>query len=167
NETLVLPLSAPIDDDTTLLIDVVHADSEEDTKPLIGSAKFKLHEVPTPPATPLAYGYPYGQLPRNPYYASPPAGYPYSGYNYNVPPPYGQALLSMGNGGYTYYGQEEKKSKFGRMGTRLAVGAVAGALGGLALAKGVDAVEDHIIYEVAKKVEDDLGYDGVGGANDF
>ncbi|PPD82991.1 hypothetical protein GOBAR_DD20094 [Gossypium barbadense] len=94
--------------------------------------------VPTPPAAPPAYGYPYGQLPQNPYYASPPAGYPYSGYNYNVPPPYG-----------------------------LAVGVVARALGGLALAKGVDAVEDHIIDEVTKKVEDDLGYDGVGGANDF
>ncbi|MFQ6638085.1 hypothetical protein Gotur_012890, partial [Gossypium turneri] len=200
NETLVLPFSAPIDDDTTLLIDVVHAGSEEDPKPLIGSAKFKLREVlddagfgkvdvkvlikklryhepdpyraplyqvPTPPAAPPAYGYPYGQLPRNLYYAFPPAGYPYSGYNYNVPPPYGQAPLSMGNGGYTNYGQEEKKSKFGRMGTGLAVGAVAGALGGLALAKGVDAVEDHIIDEVAKKVEDDLGHDGVGGANDF
>ncbi|TYJ07070.1 hypothetical protein E1A91_A12G278800v1 [Gossypium mustelinum] len=218
NETLVLPLSAPIDDDTTLFIDVVHAGSEEDTKPLIGSAKLKLREVlddagfgerhkktlqlkrpsgrpqgkvdvkvliresryhepdpyratlyqvPTPPAAPPAYGYPYGQTPRNPYYASPPAGYPYSGYNYNVPPPYGQAPLSMGNGGYTYYGQEEKKSKFGGMGTGLAVGAVAGALGGLALAEGVDAVEDHIVDEVAEKVEDDLGFDNVGGADDF
>ncbi|MBA0689949.1 hypothetical protein Goari_007650 [Gossypium aridum] len=123
--------------------------------------------VPTPPAAPPAYGYPYGQLPRNPYYASPPAGYPYCGYNYNVPPPYGQVPLSTRNGGHTYYGQEEKKSKFGRMGTGLVVGAVVGPLGGLALAKGVDAVEDHIIDEVAKKVEDDLEYDGVGAANDF
>ncbi|KAL1060130.1 hypothetical protein V6Z11_1Z124400 [Gossypium hirsutum] len=209
NETLVLPLSAPIDDDTTLFIDVVHAGSEEDTKPLIGSAKLKLREVlddagfgerhkktlqlkrpsgrpqgkvdvkvliresryhepdpyratlyqvPTPPAAPPAYGYPYGQTPRNPYYASSPAGYPYSGYNYNVPPPYGQAPLSMGNG---------RGPKFGGMGTGLAVGAVAGALGGLALAEGVDAVEDHIVDEVAEKVEDDLGFDNVGGADDF
>lgn len=47
------------------------------------------------------------------------------------------------------------------------MGAVAGALGGLALAEGVDAVEDHIVDEVAEKVEDDLGYDDVGDADDF
>ncbi|XVE58495.1 hypothetical protein DITRI_Ditri04bG0174000 [Diplodiscus trichospermus] len=224
NETLVMPLPGPIDDDTTLFIDVVHAGSEEDTKPLIGSAKLKLREVlddagfgerhmktlklkrpsgrpqgkidvevlirepryhapdpyravpygvPPPvsrdyPATPPAYGYPYGQPPppQNPYYnAARPAGYPYSAYNYTAQPGYGQAPYGEASGGY--YGQEEKKkSKFGGMGTGLAVGAVAGALGGLALAEGVDALEDHIADEAAEKVEDDLGYDDYGG-DDF
>ena len=45
------------------------------------------------------------------------------------------------------YGQqpeEKTKSKFGGMGTGLAVGAVAGVLGGLAIAEGVDYVEDKI-----------------------
>ncbi|OMO94590.1 C2 calcium-dependent membrane targeting [Corchorus capsularis] len=227
DDTLVIPLTAPIDDDTTIFIDVVHAGSEEETKPLIGSAKLKLREVmeevgvgerynktlqlkrpsgrphgkvnvdvlirerpryPAPgsynappygvpppastrdyPAPPPPYGYPYAQAappPPNPYYnaaPAPPAGYPYSAYNYNAQPAYGQAPYSEGSGGYNYYGQEEKKkSKFGGMGTGLAVGAVAGALGGLALAEGVDALEDHFEDEVAEKVEEDQD-----GGDDF
>ncbi|XVF50862.1 hypothetical protein PTKIN_Ptkin04bG0137700 [Pterospermum kingtungense] len=216
DETIVIPLPAPINEDTTLFIDVVHSGSEEDTKPLIGSAKLKLREVldevgfgerhkktlqlkrpsgrpqgkvevkvlirepryhaPDPyhappygvsspasrdyPAAPPSYGgYPYSQ-PQNPYYNTPPpAGYPYgtSAYNYNA----------QGSGGY-YVKEEKKKSKFGGMGTGLAVGAVAGVLGGLALAEGVDALEDHIANEAAEKVEDDLGYDQYdAGGDDF
>ncbi|KAE8719725.1 BAHD acyltransferase DCR-like [Hibiscus syriacus] len=46
DETLLIPLPpAPINDDTALFVDVVHGGSEEDTKPLIGSAKIKLREV--------------------------------------------------------------------------------------------------------------------------
>ncbi|KAL1081301.1 hypothetical protein V6Z11_D09G054800 [Gossypium hirsutum] len=115
------------------------------------------------PGAPPTYGFPYPYAqpppPQSPYYAAPPSGYPYSAYNYNARPAYGE-----GSGGY--YGQvEKKKSKFGGMGTGLAVGAVAGALGGLALAEGVDALEDHFEDEVAEKVEDDLGYDD--GGDDF
>ncbi|KAI3500816.1 hypothetical protein L1887_36641 [Cichorium endivia] len=54
--------------------------------------------------------------------------------------------------------KEEKKSKYG-MGTRLAVGAAAGLLGGLAIAEGVVYVEDEITKDAADKVEDDLCYD--------
>ncbi|XVE89890.1 hypothetical protein DITRI_Ditri20bG0031700 [Diplodiscus trichospermus] len=224
NETLVIPLPGPINDDTTLFIDVVHAGSEDDTKPLIASAKLKLREVlddagfgerrrktlklkrpsgrpqgkvdvevlireprhhahdpyrtapygvPPPasrdyPAAPSAYDHPYGQPPppQNPYCnEAPPSGYPYSAYSYTAQPAYGHAQYGEGSGGY--YGQEEKKkSKFGGMGTGLAVGAAAGLLGGLALAEGVDALEDHIAEEAAEKVEDDLGYDDNGG-DDF
>ncbi|XVF12535.1 hypothetical protein REPUB_Repub08aG0126700 [Reevesia pubescens] len=222
DETLVIPLPGPIDDDTTLFIDVVHAGSEEDTELLIGSAKLKLRGVlddagfgerhkktlqlkrpsgrpqgkvdvkvlirepryhePDPyrappygvpqsasrdyPVAPTAYGYPYAQppQPQNPYYAAPPAGYPYSAYNYNDQPTYGQAKYGDGSG--AYYRQEEKKSNRFGMGTGLAVGAAAGMLGGVALAEGVDALEDHIEDEVAEKVEEDLGYDDVGG-DDF
>lgn len=112
-------------------------------------------------------------------YGAPPAGYPYGaappGYPYGGPPPpqpYGQSSYGYGQPGYAQqgsYGQpgygyeEKKKSKFGGMGTGLAVGAVAGALGGLALAEGFDALEDHIADEAADKVEEDLGYD----ADDF
>ncbi|KAK8657218.1 hypothetical protein V6N13_035470 [Hibiscus sabdariffa] len=210
DETLTVPLRAPIDDDTTLFVDVVHAGSEEDTKPLIGSAKLKLREVlddagfgerykrtlklkrpsgrpqgkvdvevliresryrvPDPYRAP-PYGvpppasrdYPAAPPPRYPYYATPPAGYPY-----NARPPYGYDPYGVGSGGGGhYYGQEGKTSKFGGMGTGMAVGAVAGALGGLALAEGIDALEDHIADEVAERVEDDLGYDDVGGGDDF
>ncbi|KAL3653546.1 hypothetical protein CASFOL_003227 [Castilleja foliolosa] len=110
-----------------------------------------IRDYPAPP-----YGSPYG---------APPSGYPAA---YGAPPPtygqpsYGQAPV-YGQG--DYYGQqgyveEKKKSKFGGMGTGLAVGAVAGALGGLALVEGVDALEDEIADDVADRVEDDLGYDG-------
>ncbi|KAK9292199.1 hypothetical protein L1049_020161 [Liquidambar formosana] len=116
-------------------------------------------------ATP-AYGNPYGQ-------PAPPVGYQYGAYN---APPYGQSGYGQGSyvqpgygqGSYgqSGYGQpeykEEKKSKFG-MGTGLAVGVAAGALGGLALAEGIDYAEDQIADDAAEKVEEDLGYD----ADDF
>lgn len=45
DETLVIPFSSPIED-ATLHIDVVHVvDADEDTKPLIGSARLRLSEV--------------------------------------------------------------------------------------------------------------------------
>ncbi|CAK7337334.1 unnamed protein product [Dovyalis caffra] len=209
DQTLVIPLpSGPIED-RTLYIDIVHAGCEEDTKPLIGSAKLKLSDVldevgigervtrtlklkrpsgrpqgkldvkvtirqppyrapdpyhappygvpPPPSSTSRDYPYakPYGAPPQppNPYYstAAPPSGYPYS-----APPPtqpygYGQQQQRPG-----YVVVEEEKSSSGGMGTGLAVGAVAGVLGGIALAEGVDALEDDIADRAAEKVEDDL-----------
>ncbi|PON44164.1 C2 domain containing protein [Trema orientale] len=100
------------------------------------------------------------------YAAQPPSGYPYNAPSYGQSG-YGQAP-AYGQGSYGQappygaagYGQpeEKKKSKFG-MGTGLAVGAAAGLLGGLAIAEGVDYVEDKIADDAAEKVEDDLGYD--------
>ncbi|KAM7504785.1 hypothetical protein LguiB_003689 [Lonicera macranthoides] len=213
DQTLVIPLYAPIED-STLYIDIVHAD--DDTKPLIGSARLPLRDViddvgfgerfqrkldlkrpsgrphgkldlkvsvrepryrapdpyyappygvPPPaardyPAQPY-YGSPYGQPPPpGPFSAAPPSGYPYTATPYGQPgygqPVYGQA--SYGQPGYGQEYKEEKKSKYG-MGTGLAVGAVAGVLGGLAIAEGLDYVEDKIADDAAEKVEDDLGYD--------
>ncbi|XP_008779256.1 protein SRC2 [Phoenix dactylifera] len=126
------------------------------------------------------YSYGYGQ----PYAAAPPpAGYPYSappqpaagsGYEYGAPAPvYGAPpVYAAGSYGGTAatgsYGappvaavEEKKKSKFG-MGTGLAVGAVGGVLGGLALAEGIDYVEDKVAEDAAEKVEDDLAYDDGG-----
>ncbi|KAB2598657.1 WW domain-containing protein C11B10.08 [Pyrus ussuriensis x Pyrus communis] len=238
DETLTIHLPGPVDGDTTLHIDIVHAGSDPDTKPLIGSARLKLRDViddggfdepasrtlqlkrpsgrpqgkvdvkvtirepryrapepynappygvPPPAgsrdytAPPTAYGAPYGvpapPPPQNPYYAAPPpSGYPYNQYSAAPAPPYGQPAPygQMGQGSYGRpgqgygqgaYGQEEKKSKFGGMGTGLAVGAVAGAVGGVALAEGFDYVEDKIADDVAEKVEDDV-YDGDDG-DDF
>ncbi|XP_031256013.1 protein SRC2 homolog [Pistacia vera] len=212
DQRLVIPLPGPIDGDSTLYIDVVHAGNEEGTKKLIGSARLKLRDVlddvgtservkhtltlkrPSgrpqgkvevkvtilephyaPPSAhyaspygippqgsrdyhaPPPYGNPYAPPPppHDPYYSSAPpqGGYPYNAYD-APPAPYGQ-----GSGGYYGEQEEKKKSKFGGMGTGLAVGAVAGVLGGLALAEGVDALEDHIVDEAAEKVEEDLGYD--------
>ncbi|KAA3475978.1 far upstream element-binding protein 1-like [Gossypium australe] len=45
NSTLVIPLFCPINDDTNLYVDVIHAGNEEKTKPLIRSAKLNLRDV--------------------------------------------------------------------------------------------------------------------------
>ncbi|KAJ4967398.1 hypothetical protein NE237_019247 [Protea cynaroides] len=93
-------------------------------------------------------------------YAAPPSQYPSA---YGQPPSYGQPAAygqSPSYGQPAVYGQTaayeqpvnvEKKHKFG-MGTGLAVGAVAGVLGALALGE----VEDSIADRVAERVEDDL-----------
>ncbi|CAL5185338.1 unnamed protein product [Lathyrus oleraceus] len=119
------------------------------------------------------YGYPYGAPPppqqQGSYY--PTAPYPQTA-------SYGSQTVSYGQGGNyvsqtTAYEQEgnygetasyvkveeKKKSKFGGMGTGLAVGAVAGVLGGIALVEGAEYVEDRIADDVAERIEDDLGYD--------
>lgn len=44
DQKLVIPLNDPIEE-STLYIDIVHANAAEDTKPLIGSAKLKLKDV--------------------------------------------------------------------------------------------------------------------------
>jgi len=102
---------------------------------------------------PQGYGYPYHQGNDN-YYNSAPQTTSYV-----------QTQTSSFGGGSSYnYGteyasQEGKKNKFGGMGTGLAVGALAGVLGGVALVEGADFLEDKIADDVAEKVEDDLGYE--------
>ncbi|XP_044507003.1 uncharacterized protein LOC123226540 [Mangifera indica] len=44
-DILTIPLPGPVDSETTLFVDIVHAGKEEDTKKLIGSARLKLKEV--------------------------------------------------------------------------------------------------------------------------
>ncbi|KAK4436283.1 hypothetical protein Salat_0792000 [Sesamum alatum] len=209
NDKLLIPFNSPIDD-STLYVEVVHANATEGTKPLIGSAKLALHDivenvglgnvaerkldlkrpsgrpqgklqikvivheprhyatpygVPPPgsrdyaPPPPAPYGSPYGAPPA---YGAPASGNP----GYPAPPSYGQPSYGqLGQGQGRNYGQqqgyaveEKKKSKFGGIGTGLAVGAVAGALGGLALAEGFGALEHKIADDGAVRVEDD--YDG-------
>ncbi|XP_058749975.1 uncharacterized protein LOC131622988 [Vicia villosa] len=245
DQTLVIPLPPQPIEDLTLYIDIVHAGSEEDTKPLIGSAKLRLVEilddagigervsrsltlkrpsgrphgkvdvkvtirepgypapgsyytppygVPPPPAASRDYNYNpsapeyrgYGAPQQNYGYSAavPPGGYPYNagpqtaGYgaqtasygqgsnyggqtaSYGQGSNYGAEPASYGQGSNYGYGQEEKKkSKFGGMGTGLAVGAVAGVLGGVALVEGAEYLENKIADDAAEKVEDDLGYD--------
>jgi hypothetical protein len=233
DQTLIIPLPPQPIEDLSLYIDIVHAGSEPDTKPLIGSAKLKLVEilddvgigertsrsltlkrpsgrpqgkldvkvtirepgyrapapgayyappygVPPPQASSRDYNYnssapgygdPYGAPQQNyGYSAAPPGGYPYNagpqtaGYGSG----YGSQTTSYGQGSSYGYGQveEKKKSKFGGMGTGLAVGAVAGVLGGVALVEGAEYLEDKIADDAAEKVEDDLGYDDDDGGYD-
>ncbi|RWR88385.1 protein SRC2 [Cinnamomum micranthum f. kanehirae] len=239
NEKLTIPLHDRRVEDSTLSIDIVHANAEDGTKPLIGSARLPLNEVglgekclrklklkrpsgrphgklevevevrqpriyPPPTAT---YAPPYGQGQQSssrdlpyaygappPYAAAapPPAVYPLNPSPYGQPAAYGQQPAS-GYGQQPDYGQQpgygkpasgasapvqQKKSKFG-LGTGLAVGAVGGLLGGLAIAEGADymenkianeaaaKVENKIAYEAAEKVEDDLAYDNYGGDDDY
>ncbi|GKE07769.1 protein SRC2, partial [Tanacetum coccineum] len=175
DQKLVIPFNDPIDE-SSLYIDIVHAYPDEDTKPLIGSAKLKLKDVVDDVGLGQLYtdslklkrpsGRPHGKVEvkvlvkdpryqaRDPYY--PPPGYPYA--PYGGPPQYGQPGYVGEQPSYGAYKEEKKSSKYG-MGTGLAVGAAAGLLGGLAIAEGVDYVEDHIADDAADKVEDDLGYD--------
>lgn len=101
---------------------------------------------------PPAYGAAYGAPPPDPYYSNaPPYGQtPYGQPAYAQPPPYGDPA-------YGAYEQPKKKSGMG-MGTGLAVGAVAGVLGGIALTEGVEALEDNIADDVEERIEDDLDY---------
>lgn len=109
---------------------------------------------------PQQYNYPYAPPVQPQYYQS--SGVPQAaGYGYNQPS-YDQG--QHGGGGYGYGSSEkpkEKGSKYG-VGTGLAVGAVAGLVGGLAIAEGADYVEDKIADDAAEKVEEDLGYDDYG-----
>ncbi|XP_062154618.1 protein SRC2-like [Alnus glutinosa] len=108
--------------------------------------------------------------PPPPYqYSSYPDTYPgyYSGYYSNAPPPplpprpfFDRPVNYGGPGGssgpsapvdYSQYEQKPRSSKMG-LGTGLAVGAVAGALGGLALEEGLKYEEDKI----AERVENDM-----------
>ncbi|CAI8593765.1 unnamed protein product [Vicia faba] len=171
NQTMILPLPPIRFEDLTLYIDIVHAGFEEDTKKLIGSARLQLVDVldfgigeresrvltlKRPSGRPQgkvevkvgirenayhaqgayyppAYGVPYGAPAQpGPYYsADPPAGYPQT-------PSY-----SSQTNVYVQV-EEKKKSKFGGMGTGLAVGAVAGVLGGVALVEGAEYIAEKL-----------------------
>ncbi|XAR71703.1 hypothetical protein NMG60_11018093 [Bertholletia excelsa] len=123
DQTLVVPLNAPIED-STLYIDIVHANAVEDTKPLIGSARLSLRDVVddvglsrrTSRKLELKRpsGRPHGKLelevsvrePRyrapDPYYA-PPYGVPPASRDYPAPPPpaYGSSYAAPPSG-YPY-----------------------------------------------------------------
>ncbi|XP_010519178.1 PREDICTED: protein SRC2-like [Tarenaya hassleriana] len=216
NEKLVIPLppEKPVDDDDNVLrVDIVHADPEEGTKSLIGSARLRLRDVvndsgvdfPTAKTLKLKRpsGRPHGKLdvtvtvrdsrypaPRSyhaPSYgygsphAPPPVEYAPPSQSYSAPAPYAQQTEHYGASyaappiGYPYnepapaYSQQpthgyaaetgRKGRGFGGMGMGLAVGAVAGALGGIALMEGMDALTDHIAEEAAEKVEADIAGD--------
>ncbi|KAJ8509936.1 hypothetical protein OPV22_000370 [Ensete ventricosum] len=177
-----VPYGLPLED-ATLSLDVVHAGSgEEGVKPLVASVRLPLRDVLDEVGLGSKLdrtlklkrpsGRPQGKL-QVTVAVKEPARY-YDSYA----PPYGQAssrdygyapppLRHGADGPPVAYGQEEKsKSKFG-MGTGLAVGAAAGLLGGLALAEGVDYVEDKIADDAAERVEDDLAEDGGYDGDDF
>ncbi|OVA17656.1 C2 calcium-dependent membrane targeting [Macleaya cordata] len=108
--------------------------------------------APAPPSS--ASPYPYGG------YSDPYSGY-YSGY-YSQPPlpprPFFDRTSSYGGPSgpsapvdFSSYDQKQKGSKMG-LGTGLAVGAVAGVLGGLALEEGLKYEEEKI----AERVENDI-----------
>lgn len=235
DQTLTIPLPPGPIEDQTLYIDVVHAGSEDDVKPLIGSARLKLRELlddagfgeplkrnlqlkrpsgrphgkvevkvcvrePRYRAPDPYRASPYGVPPATREYAppatreyAPPAygnpqavpynagGYGYGSYNASPQPQYGQPQYGQPQYGQPSYGQapqygysgeqpvaygqeEKKKSKFGGMGmgTGLAVGAVAGVLGGIALTEGFEHLEDKIAEDAAEKVEEDRGDDYAG-----
>ncbi|KAJ9549068.1 hypothetical protein OSB04_021611 [Centaurea solstitialis] len=126
DQKLVIPIDGPIDE-STLHIDIVHANAAEDTKPLIGSAKLKLKEVVDEVGIGEFFaddlklkrpsGRPHGKVevklcvrePRyrapDPYYAHPPP-YGVPPPQQYAPPPYGGSYPNAApqpyGGGYPY-----------------------------------------------------------------
>ncbi|KAL7589144.1 protein SRC2 homolog [Lactuca sativa] len=115
DQKLIIPLNDRIED-STLYIDIVHANAAEDTKPLIGSAKLKLKDVVDEVGIGEYYvdtlklkrpsGRPHGKLEvkvsvREPSYRAPD---PYYAPPYGVPPPQSQypAAPPPYGGGYPY-----------------------------------------------------------------
>ncbi|KAL5721119.1 hypothetical protein ACHQM5_013717 [Ranunculus cassubicifolius] len=117
--------------------------------------------APVPTQTPSPYQYPN--------YSDPYSGY-YPGYYSQLPPPprpYFDQVSSYGGHSsspsapvdYSAYDQRNKGSKMG-VGTGLAVGAVAGALGGLALEEGLKHEEEKIAERVEKEMDGRENYGG-------
>ncbi|KAK6936810.1 C2 domain [Dillenia turbinata] len=164
DERLVIQLTAPVDD-SILHIDIVHANPEEDTKPLIGSARLSLSEVfddvgfnePLEKTLRLRRpsGRPQGKLEvkvvlsehryhapepyaPDPYYVPPPPP-PYYAHP-PPPPPYGQPGYATVT--HTTHVHHEEHRRNNRGLGAMAVGAAAGLLGGLAIAEGVEELLD-------------------------
>ncbi|ESQ31942.1 hypothetical protein EUTSA_v10004867mg [Eutrema salsugineum] len=170
NETFVIPLPLDnlYDDDNKVYINIVHAGREENTKPLIGSAYLSLRDVIDDVGFGVANvktinlkrpsGRPHGILDvtvavRETWHHAPPQHV------------YGNTMM-YGETGYGYTPEKEKGSKFGGMGTGLAIGAVAGVLGGVALAEGLEAMEDNVAEEAAEDDLDSGEEDSDGGDDD-
>ncbi|XAR71952.1 hypothetical protein NMG60_11018414 [Bertholletia excelsa] len=110
-----------------------------------------------PPPPPPHHMYQYGATA----YTDPYSGY-YSGYYSAQPPPpppprpFFDRLSSYGGPSapvdYSPYDQKQRSGKMGGLGAGLAVGAIAGALGGLALEEGLKHEEEKI----AERVEGDM-----------
>lgn len=129
-------------------------------------------------SSPYPSAYP-GQAPPQPYYPqsyAPPSGY--TGYSYAPPePPYGAPPMQQpGYSQAPYYGSAgygeapKSGSKFGGLGTGLAVGALAGAVGGLALGEYVqheknEASEDQADQDAERYQELEAAQEG--GQNDY
>ncbi|KAG6576707.1 hypothetical protein SDJN03_24281, partial [Cucurbita argyrosperma subsp. sororia] len=107
------------------------------------------YNAPAPDPVPAPAAAPYGQASYGqPAYSSQ-ASYGQPAYSSQAS--YGE---SAAYNSQTSYGQPaEKKNKFG-MGTGLAVGAVAGVLGGLALGEGIEHMENKRDEEAAEKAEE-------------
>ncbi|GER36709.1 calcium-dependent lipid-binding family protein [Striga asiatica] len=129
--------------------------------PYRGYSPSPYSSVPQPAPPPSSFSPP---PPPQPYYSysDPPSGYYSSYYSHPPPPPhrpYFERQPSLGLGPsapmdytpYDYHKPSSSKPGMG-VGTGLAVGAVAGALGGLALEEGVKYEEEKI----AERVENDL-----------
>ncbi|PNX88178.1 putative peroxisomal membrane protein PEX13-like [Trifolium pratense] len=181
NQTLIIPLPSKPIKDLILYIQIVHAGFEENTKKLIGSARLKVVEV---------FENGIGKCVSRMLTLERPSGRPQGKVDVKV----GIREISYRAQGVDFGNEEfksreyssssrvygsvrpqqrynmggKRKSEFGEMGIGFAVGAVAGVLGGLALEKGVEYVEDRIVDDVVERVEEDLGYndDGVENADD-
>ncbi|KAK8926174.1 hypothetical protein KSP39_PZI018360 [Platanthera zijinensis] len=170
NERLVLPLPFPLHQESPLVLtlDIFHSKPSETPKPLVGTARSPLSDLidledpsgnprksarltsSAPPAAPkakFASGWPFASAPmcRSLY---PYGNYsdPYSGY-YSSTPGYFSAPPAPGAAG-----PSARPSYYDRSSGYALVGAVAGALGGLALEEGLK----HEEGKITERVEESL-----------
>ncbi|KAK6936811.1 C2 domain [Dillenia turbinata] len=140
DEQLVIQLTDPVDD-SILHIDIVHANPEEDTKPLIGSARLPLSEV----IDDVGFNEPLKRTLR----LRRPSGRPQgqlevevvlSEHRYHAPEPYYEQpdYATVMHTTHVHHEEHRRDIDLGAM----AVGAATGLLGGLAIAEAVEELLD-------------------------
>ncbi|KAL0358940.1 UNVERIFIED_CONTAM: hypothetical protein Sangu_0743400 [Sesamum angustifolium] len=163
NDNLLIPFNSLIDD-STLYVEVVHANVAEGTKQLIGSAKLALRDIAEDVGLgnvaerklelKRPSGRPQGKLqikvtvrePRG--YVTPPA-IPY-GRPYGAPPARGTPP--------SVYPDYAAPRSYGKLASEQ--GSNYGGIGWTGAGGGFGALEHKIGDDAADRVEDDLGYDG-------
>ncbi|WVZ08720.1 hypothetical protein V8G54_022066 [Vigna mungo] len=166
NERFALPLPLPLHD-SFLTLEIFHSKPSDTLKPLVATLRLPLKDLHDLQDSTRLRGYSHSPSPPpSPYpsYPSYPDSYSssyYPGYYSGaLPPPPPRPFIDRyaGTSGpsapldySTSYDPKPRPSKMG-LGAGLAVGAVAGALGGLALEEGLKYEEDKI----ADRVENDV-----------
>uniref|UniRef100_A0A803QFK8 C2 domain-containing protein n=1 Tax=Cannabis sativa TaxID=3483 RepID=A0A803QFK8_CANSA len=152
NERFTLPLTASLHD-SFLTLEIFHSKPSETPKPLVGTLRVPIKDLPDPNDSTQIRTFvltrPSGR-PQGYYSSAPPPPMPPRPF-FDRPMSYGGPSGPSAPVDYSPYDQKPKTGKMG-LGTGLAVGAVAGALGGIALEEGLKYEEDKI----ADRVETDL-----------
>ncbi|KAL1555115.1 protein SRC2 [Salvia divinorum] len=186
DQTLLIPFDAPIEE-STLHIDIVHADAAEDTKPLVGSTRLPLRDVVDDVGLGSRVertlhlkrpsGRPQGKVDvavsvREPgtYYAPPYGVPPPAAREYPYPGPYGAPEYAAPPSGYpvyggaasygqsSYYGGYVEEKKSSKFGG-MGTGLAVGAVAGVLGGIALAEGVDALEDHIADDVADDVAFD--------